>query len=416
MSYIIYCNRVFSDIKILMVCTEYPPMQGGVGRYTYNLVKSLRSNNSNVFVVSSSDGSGDFKGISPYNTNNSELLLKLVDEIKPNVIHLQHEFGLYGFFMNPLLPSKTSTGLDKFYSDCKTPIVTTFHTSMYFNQWMKLINIRDKGNGKDFLRLYSSYKYWRHLINYSSIHRINKYLMSKSAYGIVLSDFMRQLIPGTNVVYHGSTPYIAKDVSRSEARKKMHLPQKGKLALAQGFITNTKGWDIIKKMNIPNDWKIVVNYSKNFYNDENIDFKIFNNKIINLDKKYLSEEELSLLFFSCDAVFLPYKVCSGSGVMYDGLGHGKPFVASDLGFFKEFSKMNLGIVTKRSPRSFEQAFNEIDRRYPFFKSKVEEFRRTLSWDNIAKQHISIYNSIINKDKPTESPQVAEIIRKPQKLN
>jgi hypothetical protein len=31
------------DFNILMVCTEYPPMQGGIGRYTYNLVKSLRS-------------------------------------------------------------------------------------------------------------------------------------------------------------------------------------------------------------------------------------------------------------------------------------------------------------------------------------------------------------------------------------
>lgn len=404
-----------SDFKILMICTEYPPMQGGVGRYTYNLVKSLRSNGSKVMVVTSSDGSGDYKGISPHHTNNSELLLKLVNEIQPDIIHLQHEFGLYGFFMNPMRPSKTSTGLDKFYRDCKTSIVTTFHTSMHFNQWMKLINIRDKGNEKDFFRLYSAYKYWRHLINYSSMHRINKYLMSKSAYGIVLSDFMKQLIPGTNVVYHGSTSHFVSDLTPSEARKKMHLPEKGKLALAQGFITKTKGWDTIKKMNVPDGWKIVVNYSKNFYNHENIDFKLYNDKIINLNKKYLSEEELSLLFFSCDAVFLPYKVCSGSGVMYDGLGHGKPFVASDLGFFKEFSLMNLGIVTKRSPRSFEQALMEMDRRYPLFKSKVEEFRRTISWDNIAKQHLSIYNSIINKDKPTESPQVAEIIRKPQKL-
>jgi glycosyltransferase involved in cell wall biosynthesis len=26
-----------------MVCTKYPPIQGGIGRYVYNLVKSLRS-------------------------------------------------------------------------------------------------------------------------------------------------------------------------------------------------------------------------------------------------------------------------------------------------------------------------------------------------------------------------------------
>ena len=117
----------------------------------------------------------------------------------------------------------------------------------------------------------------------------------------------------------------------------MHLPEKGKIALAQGFITNTKGWDVIRKMNMPKDWKLVVNYSKNFYNNEKIDFEFHNDKVINLNKRYLSEEELSLLFFSCDIVFLSYKACSGSGIMYDGLGHGKPFVASDLGFFRILS-------------------------------------------------------------------------------
>ena len=397
-----------SDLKVLMVSTEYPPMQGGVGRYTHNLVKSLRSNSIDVIVVSGSDGSGDYNGISPYNKDNSDLLLKLVREANPHIVHVQHEFGLYGFYLNSLRPSKTSTGLDKFYDECKTPIVTTFHTSMYFKQWMKLINIKEKGNDKDFLRLYSLYKYWRHFINYSSIHRINKDLMSKSAYGIVLSNYMRELIPGTNVVYHGSVPYFKNDTARIEARKLMRLPEKGRLALAQGFITNTKGWDIIRKIKMPKDWRLVVNYSKNFYHYEKIDFEFYDDKVINLNKRYLSEEELSLLFFSCDAVFLPYRVCSGSGIMFDGLGHGKPFVASNLGFFKEFSSKKLGIVTKRDPSTFEKAFEQIDKHYKHFESNVKEFRKNLSWDNIAKQHISIYQGII-KNKSESLP--AEIIRK-----
>ena len=29
-------------IRVLMVTTEYPPMKGGVGRYTANLTKSLQ--------------------------------------------------------------------------------------------------------------------------------------------------------------------------------------------------------------------------------------------------------------------------------------------------------------------------------------------------------------------------------------
>jgi hypothetical protein len=34
--------RSVSMPRILMVSTEYPPMQGGVGRYTFNLTKALR--------------------------------------------------------------------------------------------------------------------------------------------------------------------------------------------------------------------------------------------------------------------------------------------------------------------------------------------------------------------------------------
>ena len=95
-------------------------MQGGVGRYTHNLVKSLRSNSIDILVVSSSDGTGDYKGISPHNKDNSEILLKLVKEIKPDIVHVQHEFGLYGFFLNSLRPSKSSTGLDEFYDDVRS--------------------------------------------------------------------------------------------------------------------------------------------------------------------------------------------------------------------------------------------------------------------------------------------------------
>ena len=52
-------------------------MHGGVGRFTYNLVKSLRSNNIDVKVVSDSHGSGDYHGLSPQKT---KLLLNIIKE------------------------------------------------------------------------------------------------------------------------------------------------------------------------------------------------------------------------------------------------------------------------------------------------------------------------------------------------
>ncbi len=95
-----------------MVSTEYPPMQGGVGRYSKKLVDALRDQGVEVLVICNEDGAGDLKGISPSNKNNSQILLRLVREIKPDLIHVQYEHGLYGIHLNPLNPGKTGSITD----------------------------------------------------------------------------------------------------------------------------------------------------------------------------------------------------------------------------------------------------------------------------------------------------------------
>ena len=49
-----------------------------------------------------------------------------------------------------------------------------------------------------------------------------------------------------------------------------------------------------------------------------------------LQKDFISEQDLSFRFYAADATKLPYTVCSGSGIMFDGLAHGLPFVARNL--------------------------------------------------------------------------------------
>ncbi len=388
---------------ILMVCTEYPPMQGGIGRYTFNLVKSLRAKGIEIKVLSNSDGAGDYNGLSPINKNNSEILYKLVQKLNPDIVHIQYDHGLFGFDLHPLFPNRTKTGLDKFYSICKVPIVTTFHTSYKFNQWMQSILI----NGKDTLHLRYLYEYWKYLVNYSSFQRINAHAMSKSSAGIVFSNYMANLVPGTKVIYHGAEPFQSVEIEQKEARKMLSLPENERIVLVQGFLTASKGWNIIKKMNIPKGWKLVINYSKNHYNKQMIDLKLNNKKnIIDLEKDYLSEEDLSLLFFASDIVFLPYKAIAGSGTMFDGLGHGKPFLASNAGFFKEFSKLNLGIVTERNTSSFEKGLKTADKNYELLKSNVDEFRKNLKWELVAKQHLEIYENILNAKKDKDIKLIA----------
>src|SRR6185436_6761758 len=128
-----------------------------------------------------------------------------------------------------------------------------------------------------------------------------------------------------------------------------------RIALAIGFNTSTKGWDILNEIDIPENWLIIVNSSKNHFNTENYKPKIIikdSTHFIDLQRDFLSDKDLSLLFYASDVVLLPYKVSSGSGVMFDALAHGLPFIATDLEFFKEFSAQGLGITVRRNPNEF----------------------------------------------------------------
>jgi len=171
-----------------------------------------------------------------------------------------------------------------------------------------------------------------------------------------------------------------------------------KIALALGFRTEGKGWDLLKNITLPKEWSLVINSSKSEYNNENIELGWLtnasrNNIIVDLKRGYLSDEDLSILFFACDAVILPYKSTSGSGVMFDALAHGLPFVATDLEFFKEFSKQGLGIIVKRDSVKFSKAFEYLSRHYNEYFQSVNRFTQELKWNSIAQQHVRLYNNL-----------------------
>jgi glycosyltransferase involved in cell wall biosynthesis len=390
-----------SPLSILLVSPEFPPMAGGIGRYTYNLKKNLMRMGLTVQVVCDRRGDGEFSGISQHNTRNSEILLELVEKIKPDVVHVQYEPGLYGLKLDMLNPAKTSTNIDSFYKLCKVPVITTFHSAYPFRQWMSLpIPIYERPQDHYLIkRAKRILSYWTRLINYRSFHRLNTQKLAQSAAGIVFSEFMSRTLgtEGCHVIFHGSE---RRDSGlgqiKSEIKKSYSIPERGRIALALGYATATKGWDMIEKMDIPNHWTIVINASKNGYSSEKYHIVTKKRNLINLNMDFLSEEQLSALFFCADAVLLPYKVSSGSGVMFDGLSYDLPFVATRLAFFEEFAFRGLGITVKRKAKAFEKALLDLDSSYDKYVKKISDFKKEIAWEEVAKRHAELYRQIAKR--------------------
>ena len=384
-----------SPSRILMVSTEYPPMQGGVGRYTFNLTKELRKIGLEVFVACNEEGGGQFFGLSPTNINNSDVLLRIVKEIRPDIVHVQYEPGMYGLILDPVNPKKTNTNIESFYDKCKVPLVTTFHSAYTVRQWFSLgptkTNSRNRNANKLLLRRVGDY--WKRFLNYRSFHNLNKKKLQNGQSGIVFSHYMSKMIGGQGdieIIYHGSQTAPFARVTKKEARSKFSLPQEGQIALALGFRTATKGWDILEKMKVPSGWTIVVSSSENHYIKYDLPLRIGNDSSIIILQGFLSEFDLSNLFYASDAIILPYKVSSGSGVMFDGLAHGLPFVASDLEFFREFSAQGLGITVRRNPIAFSKGLVDLTSNYTGFRESVDIFKKKLSWNAVAIQHANLY--------------------------
>jgi glycosyltransferase involved in cell wall biosynthesis len=398
-------------MKVLMISTEYPPMRGGVGRYTANLVQALRSTGDGieVYVVCNEDGSGEFRGISPSNDRNSDVLLKIVEESRPDIVHVQFEPGLYGLILDSRNPGASRTFIDPFYHRCKVPIVTTFHSAYTLREWMgqAMIVKREGRTGRLGIPARAAIKAWKHLVNYKAFHDINKEKLKLSYAGISFSKYMADRIGGGHVIYHGAEPAILPFVPKAKAREIFSLPQDKMIAVAIGFGTATKGWDILSKINMPNGWIMVLNSSKGHFSKEQSVYDVqqgrsssssstdYNNKkIIDLRRGFLKDKELSMLLYASDIVILPYKITSGSGVMFDSLAHRLPFVASDLDFFKEFAEMGLGITAKREPVSFAKAIRDLGDSYDKYSKSVDNFKQQLRWEFVTKQHIDIYSHAI----------------------
>jgi glycosyltransferase involved in cell wall biosynthesis len=398
-------------MKLLMVSTEYPPMPGGVGRYTANLTSELRKAGLDVYVVCDEKGNGQYSGLSPKNPHNSDVLLKIVNDLKPDVVHVQFEPGLYGLILDPLDPKKSGTYIDSFYTKCKIPIVTTFHTGYSLGQWISQASLIKKSGriGKLGIPARALVRFWKYFLNYQAFNNLNKEKLRMSRAGIVFSHYMSERLDAStnddgnggnrcHVIYHGSEPAICPPLNKKEAREKFSLPQEQghRIALAHGFRTAGKGWDILEKMKMPDGWTLVVNSSKSHYSIENLDLTWQKaDNILDLQRGFLSEEELSTLFYACDAAILPYKVTAGSGVMFDALAHGLPFIATDLDFFREFAAKGLGITAKRNPHEFSKGIKKLDRNYFKYAESVDAFKQNLKWNFVARQHSQLYYSTID---------------------
>jgi glycosyltransferase involved in cell wall biosynthesis len=436
-------------MKILVVSGEYPPMNGGVGRYTKNLVHAIaKKPNVEVSVAIGGGGGGGGGGASapvtsdpsPDSNNvtvyhgvvrkgdkrNSERILQIVSETKPDVVNIQYERGLYEIdttIRHTFWRLMHGSTLDRFYKMSPVPTVSTLHT--VFPQDEYYAYIKERATRKEgrfgFLPqpLRVAIRRWVMKQRYDLLLQV----VSQSDGVISPARTLQEVVRRGTVIYHGAEPAIelsslsSRINDKKEFRKEFGLPLDKILLLAFGYAGSYKGFDVLAKLRLPYGWSLVVKQTKHERGFEKpIELGGKNerdNNVISLNLGYLDDTTMSKLFFACDAIIFPYKIVSISGVMFDALAHGLPFIASDLRFFKEFAEMGLGIVCKRNTQSFERSISTLALEYDEYKTRVEQFRSKLQWSNVANEHLEFFSGLISQYSNNESPTKYENSRTKQ---
>ncbi len=130
--------------------------------------------------------------------------------------------------------------------------------------------------------------------------------------------------------------------------------------------------------------------------------KIENNNIFKIYNHYIPNEMIHDLFTQADVVVLPYIFHQGhSGVLNMAFAFGKPVIVTNVGDFPNLVTDGREgiIVPPKNPQALAEAIirllenNKLRKKMGRNALKKSE---ELSWNRIAKKHLKIYKTVINK--------------------
>jgi len=309
---------------------------------------------------------------------------------KYDIIHIQHEYNLLGWYSLPFFILYPLLSL----SGCK--VITTMHTTL--SQKEKL-----KGNViKTFLRRLLYFIQNRVINWFSDIVIVHAYffkdILSKE-YGFSkgkIKVLPQGIIEDTKVI------------PQKEAKKKIRIS--GNAYLIIGNFVPDHGADIILKQAGKIGKTILIVANPKAINDRNqkrltnyldscikyVRDKGFS-KYVRFDTKPINDEKPLWwnYFAAADLVLQPYRGGIGSGIFTHAMSTKTPVVASNIKFFEEISERYGCIKVADKEEDYPKIIKEVmkPKNYAKMKKECVRYAKENSWNEVAKKYKKIYSTL-----------------------
>ena len=358
--------------------STYPPIECGIATYTYYLVQSLRKTPNEMHIVSQYGAEG--KHVYPvYDSDDIGIAKKIFDmmvKITPDVIHIQHEFGLYGEMAGIAI-------LELIYrfKSTATPVIATFHT----------VNPDEPS-------------YCKRLIIEVMCRELNGIIVHKDEHVRILKS-----------VYHADPakiyliPHGAREMKPIKgAKQKLNLEKK-KVILLAGYFRPTKGLEriidvfpqIVKK--VPDAWLVISGKIRKLEFSEYrkmLFSKINSSPVkdrIEVFRGQFPQKTFDTIINAADIMVFPYTTGAQSGVVAHALTFGKPIVTSSLSSFKNIVEgSGAGFWVKNAREYVDKIavlLTDVDVYNTCSKNALKYVKEKISWDIVAKETLEIYKKL-----------------------
>ncbi len=359
--------------------STYPPIECGIATYTSYLNEAVHSLHNETFVISQSGAQGRnvFPVYDPGGASIATQIYNLSTRMTPDIIHIQHEFGLYG--------SQKGVQIIELivrYRMVGVPVATTLHSVFPdFQEDEKILT--------------------RLILNQSSLVIVHENYQRE----ILLKVFGPYYSTKIWVIPHG----VRDSVMDEQGKRKLELEGK-KVVLLCGYFRPTKGFHKIIKMfpqvveKIPNAILLIagksrglefVDYQREFF--EMINQSPVTEQILVLRGQF-PQHTFDTILSAADLVCLPYDKSGQSGILAQSFAHRKPVVTSDLLPFRAWLDRSHGGLLAKDDAKMTEAIIKIlsddDFRKQLEKNIIDYVNKDVSWKHVARLHIEAYQSYV----------------------
>jgi glycosyltransferase involved in cell wall biosynthesis len=395
----------------ICIISSYFPQPCGIASYTHYLTRALKALDDSLKLTLITEKSNQEMYLAPFDIfpvfnreeDYSSQLTLLIKKLNPDVVHIQHEYGIFGYdnrFLK-LLEQLRSLGIAS---------IVTFHT---VHTKLSFFTGCSHPQTRNLLKKIDIEKYQRRvgeLANMIFVHQ------EKSIRQILL----RQGIPTKKIITIPHGTLIAKTADKYSAKSALGVKTDDPLILAFGYLEPSKNLLLLikafrrVKMRLPDAKLFLCGYIR-FSTSKSVSYKArclkliddykLNNDVIFTDDA-IPEDKVSEVLGAADIITFAYNedTRSSSGALHVALGLGKPVVASRIPKFEELSGVSDELlVNPQSVRELSALLIRLIRDQDFNKyvcNRVKLYAKQTAWPSVAKKHNLIYYKLA----PVQAPQ------------